>query len=250
VSEADVLRLALDGHLTLSVNFVNHTTGRCGPVVPPRDANWWMTQLSGNQQRRPVSTLQIAEDQLIELDLEVIWIDGVWDLTMLGAEQTDVEHLYQRLTGGPSVEPQTLEGPIVCREDGTHCQLQSHYSDNEFVNPKSLNEPRNHPANFYPAAGLPVDSVLVVRTSALHDLETRLAEPDRNAQKPLEQRERDTLLVIIAALAELAKIDVNKPAAAGATIESQTALLGAEVSSRAIQNHLKRIPEALERRSK
>ncbi len=36
VSEADILRLALDGHLTLSVNFVNHTTGRCGPVVPPR----------------------------------------------------------------------------------------------------------------------------------------------------------------------------------------------------------------------
>ena len=33
VSEADVLRLALDGHLTLSVNFVNHAMGRCGPVI-------------------------------------------------------------------------------------------------------------------------------------------------------------------------------------------------------------------------
>jgi hypothetical protein len=57
-------------------------------------------------------------------------------------------------------------------------------------------------------------------------------------------------LVIVAALAELAEIDVKKPAAAGTTIESQTALLGAEVSSRTIQNHLKRIPEALERRTK
>src|ERR1700739_3911097 len=33
VSEADVLRLALDGHLTLSVYFVNGARGRCGPAV-------------------------------------------------------------------------------------------------------------------------------------------------------------------------------------------------------------------------
>ena len=110
--------------------------------------------------------------------------------------------------------------------------------------------PRNHPDNYYPAAGLPADSVLVVRTSALHDLEAKQSEPDQKAEKPLERRERTTLLVIIAALAELAKIDVTKPTSAGATIESQTALMGAEVSSRAIQNHLKLIPEALERRGK
>ena len=34
VAEADVLRLALDGHLTLSVLFVNHTHARCGSIVP------------------------------------------------------------------------------------------------------------------------------------------------------------------------------------------------------------------------
>jgi hypothetical protein len=33
VTEADVLRLALDGHLRLSVNFVNHARARCGKVV-------------------------------------------------------------------------------------------------------------------------------------------------------------------------------------------------------------------------
>jgi hypothetical protein len=54
-------------------------------------------------------------------------------------------------------------------------------------------------------------------------------------------------LVIIAALAELAKIDVKKPTTAGGKIETRTALLGAEVSSRTIQDHLN-IPEALERR--
>src|SRR5229473_3326488 len=133
---------------------------------------------------------------------------------MLGSEQTDVEHLYQRLTGGPPVELQCLEGPIVCREDGMHCRLQSHFSDNEFANPKNLKEPRNHPANYYPAAGLPADSVLVVRTSALHDLEARASEPAQRAEKPLGKRERETLLVIIAALAKMADIDVTKPSKA------------------------------------
>jgi hypothetical protein len=250
VSEADVLRLALDGHLTLSVNFINDTTGRCGPVVPPRDANWYMTQLSKNERRRPVSTLEIAKDKLIELEQEVIWIDGIWDLTMLGAEHTDVEHRYQFLTGGPAVEDETLEGPIVCREDGMHCQLLSHYSDNEFVDPQTLKEPRNHPANYYPAAGLPADSVLVVRTSALRDLEARVSKPDQRVEKPIERRERNTLLVIIAALAELPKIDVKKPSSAAVAIETQTALMGARVAARTIEDHLKRIPGVLEERNK
>lgn len=33
VREADLLRLALDGHLKLRVNFVNHARARCGEVA-------------------------------------------------------------------------------------------------------------------------------------------------------------------------------------------------------------------------
>jgi hypothetical protein len=96
VTEADVLRLALDRHLTLSVNFVNHTMGRCGRVVSSGDANWiTVPSLSGDRQvRLPVSGMQIAEDKFLQLDKVVTAIDGVWDLTMLGAEHTDVEHKY------------------------------------------------------------------------------------------------------------------------------------------------------------
>ena len=105
-------------------------------------------------------------------------------------------------------------------------------------------------ANYDVARGLPEDTLLVVRTSALRELEARVSKPDQKAEKPLEQRERTTLLVIIAALAELADVDVKKPAKAGLTIESQTVRMGTEVSSRAIQDHLNRIPEALARRGK
>ena len=53
---------------------------------------------------------------------------------------------------------------------------------------------------------------------------------------------------MIAALAKIAKIDVTKPSAAALAIESQTALMGSQVASRTIEDHLKRIPEALENR--
>jgi hypothetical protein len=171
-------------------------------------------------------------------------LDGVWDLTMLGHEKLEIEQRYQISTGGPEVDMRTrddlLDHPIVCREDGTYCQIHEWLNDSE----------RYYPAGYHPANCLPAGSVIVVRTSALLDLEAQLDELDQKAKKPLEQRERDTLLVIIAALAKLAKIDVKKPAAAGATIESEADRLGVEVSSRSIQDHLNRIPEALERRRK
>ena len=44
VTEADVLRLGLDGHLTLSVDFVNHGSGRLGKIVPREQATVRMTK--------------------------------------------------------------------------------------------------------------------------------------------------------------------------------------------------------------
>jgi hypothetical protein len=249
VSEADVLRLALDGHLTLSVYFVNHTSARCGPIVSRQDAKRHTVPAFDNFPETEIIEGVEVGDQVIECLPLIFQLQDVWDLKMQGAERIDVEHRYQFLTGGPPVDLYSLAGPIVCREDGAHCQLQLHFSDNEFANPKNLKQPRDHPDNYYPAAGLPDDSVLVVRTSALHELEARLSEPDPKAEKPLQRRERDTLLVIIAALAELPRVDVKKPSSAAVAIESQTVRMGARVAARTIENHLKLIPEALEGRS-
>jgi hypothetical protein len=70
---------------------------------------------------------------------------------------------------------------------------------------------------------------------------------DRGIQK----KERDTLLTIIAALAKAAKIDVIKePGKSALYIEGLTAELGARASKRAIEEHLKKIPNALETRMK
>ena len=67
-------------------------------------------------------------------------------------------------------------------------------------------------------------------------------------ERPLGRRERATLLTIIAALAQIGKVDVRKPSSAAAAIESETERMGTRVASRTIENHLKAIPEALESR--
>lgn len=40
VTEADVLRLALDGRLQISVYFVNYARARCGNIVGPEEAKF------------------------------------------------------------------------------------------------------------------------------------------------------------------------------------------------------------------
>ena len=66
----------------------------------------------------------------------------------------------------------------------------------------------------------------------------------------LDSRERKTLLIIIAALARVAKIDIDSPGKAALYIEGLTVEMGARASKRAIENHLKNVPDALESRMK
>ncbi|EXJ14860.1 hypothetical protein D779_2066 [Imhoffiella purpurea] len=66
----------------------------------------------------------------------------------------------------------------------------------------------------------------------------------------MREIERRTLLVVIEALARHAKIDTGRHEAAGAIIERLTDEIGAHVDSGTIARHLKKIPDALEARTK
>ena len=72
----------------------------------------------------------------------------------------------------------------------------------------------------------------------------------QSREKLLTNRERRTLLTIIAALAKAAKINIDAPGKAALFIEGLTAEMGTHVSKRAIEDHLKKIPNALETRMK
>lgn len=168
ISEADVLRFALDGHLTLSVNLVNHTRAKVGKVVGWSETKWeiFPKELTLNKDVKTLDTfkdlssipanaaeqiqkipkkdrkhffsfvsslcIDITNRKFINLDDKVSSIDGIWDLPMLGSEELDIEHKYQMLTDGPAVTLQNLEGTFLQRGNLTICQLQESFDDNEY----------------------------------------------------------------------------------------------------------------------
>jgi hypothetical protein len=157
VTEADILRLALDDELTLSVYFVNHAKALIGKVVPLEDAEC----LETDDGRRLVVGVSINDNQVLELGDTPVTIRGVWDLLMIGNERLDVEHKYHSLTNGPEVTLVGLDGCLLKDQDGVVCQLQEYIEHFDGSTIKKLP---------IPAGGLPDDAVIVVRSEALRDL--------------------------------------------------------------------------------
>jgi hypothetical protein len=222
VSESDVLRLALDGHLKLSVNFVNHAKAKCGKVVAIENAKYRELSpefvahlpIAVEHKGKPLMMLQglnLNDKEVLELEKEVVTLDGVYDLPMIGNERLDIEHECQQLTNGPAVTLQGLDGAFVEGRDGRLCQLQESYDENEYQSGseahlkkleeriardniestkakelldqykekrkkfleerKARRDAGKNSENYFPAGGLPHDSVLVVRTAALSEFQ-------------------------------------------------------------------------------
>ena len=141
VQKSDVLRLALDKHLVLSMNFINHAYGNLGKIVDVEDARWekynpeMIKALFGDEARKmPMEYMKgvvIDEHSVIDWDDEVKKIDGVWDLMLVGSELLDVEYKYHQLIGGPEVTLVGIDGAFVRNGDVT-CRLVESFDDNEF----------------------------------------------------------------------------------------------------------------------
>ncbi|HZZ21168.1 MAG TPA: hypothetical protein VFE60_00620 [Roseiarcus sp.] len=244
VTEAHVLRFALDGRLTLSVDFVNITAARCGKIIPHADAKRKIIQTSDGKSDSSINEVSLSDGRVISFTANFTFIEGVWDLVMFGAEVKAIEHEYHLLTKGPAVSLGDRNGVLVTRPDGTWGQLLQ--ADKEGFNRWKLRYDTSYDLPIlYPAQAFPPDAVLVVRTSALRDLEALISEPEPDLERPIDRRERVSLLVIIAALAKLAKVNVAKPSAAAAAIEGEAARMGIRVGVRTIEEKLKLIPDVL-----
>lgn len=212
VTEADVLRLGLDGRFRLSVYFVNRSRARCGKVITWDETNWLLLpkdDFIGDQQKQQIipgitnkcrpkppkleelyaelcesdqekyyplmREMIIDDERFLALSDDVTILEGVWDLPMIGNERPDIESRYQFLTCGPSVASGgLLAGVFVEGIDGQICHLQ---------------------AKHYPAIELPKDAVIVVRTEALRDFEQTLnsapaAKPEGHLNHDLEMQQQ------------------------------------------------------------
>jgi len=229
VSRADILRLVLDGRLTISANFINQAYAIQGEVVDIHNADFVMSTDLNPISNKPFGfhgpgpifcqPYKIARgDEIRDGEFfkrgEFIIIDGVWDLVMSGDNNHNLEHEYQYLTNGPEVTLISLDGIYLEKPDGTTCNLQVSFDENEYTagsqahldsvdllinsgdlstskvkklraetdaaRSKYLSDKNNRKKeeDYHPASQLPDDAVLVIRTGAIQELITQLEHPE------------------------------------------------------------------------
>jgi len=110
-------------------------------------------------------------------------------------------------------------------------------------------EKSNKENNYYPSGGLDEnDYVLVVRTKEVTRFIQSLEDTPQD-EKPLASKERNSLLVLIAALCKEANID-HKQRGVVASLVAMTELNGTPLTDDTIRKILNQIEPAIERRSK
>ncbi len=247
VERKDVLQLGLDGHLTLSAYFVNHAHGHYASDMDVQDAPVFVIDNPERNEGIPrryekyesASAVPEEVQKLVASGECIIGVSGdayratdgstrvlvteesdclrtlrgVWDLTMIGAEQLDVEHEVQQLTGGPDVTLVAIDG-VVLRNGEQFAVLYERFSDKQIkASEEKYGEKRkwSDPSNWFPAGGLAVvDHALVVRTERLTALIDSLSESSELAEVR-ESRLSDPRLKVIAALIEKSGINLSEP---------------------------------------
>ncbi|MCK5855813.1 MAG: hypothetical protein KAG56_11380 [Sulfurovaceae bacterium] len=142
VEEKDIYRLALDGHLRLSVDFVNHAAASLGEIVGEDKAKYFESTdmiknylAGGNKKPEKVMILlstMLDKGRYINFDNRVVSISGVWDLMMRGCESLDIEHYYQQTIGGPEVTLTMLSGTFVHQGDKI-AKIMDDFDNNEYT---------------------------------------------------------------------------------------------------------------------
>lgn len=284
----DILRLALDKHLIISIDLVNHAYARLGKLKTIDQMEWYEIPKEspfGDKEKitRIPKSLLIDDKYCLDLVEKVNTISGVWDLTLWANERVDIEFLYQQLIDGPTVELISLDG-VFLRKGEVIAQLQEDFDDNEYqsgskahrkyldelIEEENCNEKqiknindkyeelrkeylaerknKDFSDNFYPAGAIPENVNLVIRTSEVMKLLNKINGQNESDEK-ISTKEKHSYLVLISALCNKNKINPSERGAAG-RIARLADDQGTPISEDTVRKILKEIPEALMAREK
>jgi len=248
VTEADVLRFCLDEQLNLAIYFPNNVTAKSIKVVSIKSEGF--PTFDG------VNSSILGDDALSVRADEIHYLEGLYDVPMMAGNRLEVENKYQKIIGGGELEVEY--GRIIVERDGRMFSLYSKLPQEQL---KPISEDGNGnfsvdyvkreiaKFDYIPSISFPENSSLVIKTKSLKEFETSINLESNSVEKPLGNKERNTLLTIIAALL---KYDGFDPVGRETTSEilRMTEELGVLVSDDTIRNVLKKIPDAVESRTK
>ena len=240
VTEADIYRLCLDGKLTLSVVFIDgHLASSCTLIEDESLVEYLeVPSLSGvGTVRFPVGGQLIygPSGHMYQCRDTILGLEEDWpyDLVMIGGERFTIEENYWRLAGGNKEELTSMSGTFVS-EGNVIFQLKG-----------TLPHPKGENARFYPLGTLPENKLIVVRTKALLELEQSVAGRPATVESQLLPTERNSLLVIIAALCKSAGIIDHQARGVAPQIVKMADAIGVPLDAGTVLTALKRIPDAV-----
>lgn len=279
ISLADIYKLSLDGHLKLSVMFVNGAKAKKAKLIKSENVKYKKVVPvgipnfpEGHGFNVPINAQrQISRNYWIQkIEPELISIGGIWDLAMIGAEKADIANRYQQEISGHMVKVPSLVGHYIQR-DSVIYQLQVRKNDlpiddklsfdgeassdndsrkfevkNDFDIEliRSNMKPRRLPQYHLASKLDDIDNVLVVRTSEVTRFIQSLEDKPQEA-KPLHDKERTTLLLLLASSLAKANIDINAQGVA-AKIRRATESNNTPISEETIRKLLPQLRDIVE----
>lgn len=133
-TKADIYQFALDGHLVLSVNFVNVVKAKKVTFIKTEDVQYRKvfpqnipSMPEGSYFEEPTNArYQVSKQYWIEgIEDKVASLSGVWDLAMIGTETFSIQQLYQQeISSGIEVKiPETMGVYVKGTEETYQLQL-------------------------------------------------------------------------------------------------------------------------------
>lgn len=216
VTESDVLQLAVDEQLRISVNFPHDWVGKvCYLTTDDNVVKESQKELIGLDGKPFVhfEYRKCSETEYIKIDYHIRHFQaGIWELKLIGNEKIDLEWELKANSGLPCVDVINLSGFYVKNRDGIIIERQSHLNHkakirddfkellfeelnknlniardkfNELLN--GIEKDKNYPLTpfYYPCAGLGEieGAFFVIQTEHLNEFIASLDDELSNADK-------------------------------------------------------------------
>jgi len=260
----DLYQFALSGHLILSVNFVNNVTAKKVTFTKTEDIKYKKEFINGVPAipegayvNVPINAqYPISRNLWVKkIEEQVFSLVGSWDLAMVGTEKYRLKQLYQQeISSDVEVKvPDSLNVYVKDVEDTYQLQLLLTMEEYRLkhniltvdgMKPRIVKSELTYPANRLDE----VDHDLVMKVKEVTRFIKSLEDTPQEA-KPLHDKERTTLLVLLGSILKKANIDINGQGVI-AKIRRETELNNTPISKQTISNLLPLIRNAVELKQK
>lgn len=249
VTEADIFRLAVDGCISLSIYFANQTCAVGNYSMTNIDANNLSWALVEGAQHEGVGGIEPG-CHIFPIKRPMFGIERLVDFPLIGNERL-LQHEYFKRAGGPEIIEAGCEGIFVILDslfpDGFYEKSEEkvvHLEGRPLLRLAELTTGKIKTSH-----ELPSDSFFALRTTALTKFLQSLDCDQPIIDRPLAPTERNTLLIIIAALCKKAGLDPSARDAASDVVRLADAV-GVKLDDGTVRSKLKQIPDAIAARGR